>query len=62
MMIEQIMGFVEQNRESHATKNVFRRILGVYPERIDQRMLAELQRGLQQAEPDEVEACYYIIT
>ncbi|MGB9792805.1 MAG: hypothetical protein ACPLTR_09565 [Thermacetogeniaceae bacterium] len=62
MMIEQIMDFVGQHRESHAAKNIFRRILGVYPDKIDQGMLSELQKGLQQADPDEVEACYYIIT
>lgn len=61
VMIEQIMEFVEQHRESHATRNIFRRILGAYPERIDQGMLSDLQKGLEEAGPDEIEACYYII-
>ncbi len=61
MMIEQIMDFVEQHRESHASRNVFRRILGTYPEKVDRGLLSDLQKGLEDAEPDVVEACYYII-
>jgi len=61
MMIEQIMDFVEQHRESHASRSVFRRILGTYPEKVDHGLLSDLQKGLEEAEPDVVEACYYII-
>lgn len=60
-MIDQIVNFVGENRESQATVAVCRRILGHYPEEMDGRTLAKLRQGLEGAGQDEIESCYYIV-
>lgn len=60
-MIDQIVSFVEQHRESQASVAVCRRILGHYPEELDQSILNDLRQGLERAGEDEVESCYYIV-
>ena len=60
-MIDEIIDFVSQHKESTASVSVWRRILGFYPEEVNSSVLADLRNGLEKAEPDEVEACYYII-
>ncbi len=60
-MINEIVSFVGQHHESTASIAVFKRILGTYPEEINQEVLANLQDNLQVADPEEVETLYYII-
>ncbi|MDH7578993.1 MAG: hypothetical protein QHH75_14535 [Bacillota bacterium] len=60
-MIEQILAFVEQHQESQATRTVCRRILGSHPGRVTRETLSDLQNRLEAADPEEVEACYYLI-
>ncbi len=60
-MIEQILAFVEQHQESQATRSVCRRILGAHPGRITRETLLDLEHRLKTAEPEEVEACYYLV-
>lgn len=60
-MINEIINFVGKYQESTASIAVFRRILGSYPERINQETLAHLQEKLRLADPDEVESLYYIV-
>ncbi len=60
-MIEEIVNFVGQHQESTASLSVYRRILGSHPSHINQETLSELRRGLAEADPEEVESCYYII-
>lgn len=60
-MIQQIIAFVGQHQESQATRTVYRRILGSHPDKITRETLGNLQKRLEKADPEEVEACYYLI-
>lgn len=60
-MINEIISFVGKYQESTASIAVFRRILGSYPEQINQETLADLQEKLRLADPDEVESLYFIV-
>jgi len=60
-MINRIVDFVRQHRESQATVAVCQRILGRYPEDFDQRTLSELRENLKEAGWDEIESCYYLV-
>lgn len=60
-MIEQIVNFVKEHQESQASIAVCRRILGHCPEEMDGHTLAKLQQGLEGAEQDKIESCYYIV-
>lgn len=60
-MIEEILSFVEKHQESYATRNIYRRLLGNYPEKITANELENLNRELQTANPEEVEAYFYMV-
>lgn len=60
-MIAQILDFVEQHRESTASRAVYRRILGSQPEGMAGDTLTELRKRLDTADPNELEACYYLV-
>ena len=60
-MIEEIVNFVKEHRESTASIAVCRRILGSYYPQMDGSTLSSLQEGLKSVDPEEVEALYYII-
>ena len=60
-MIKEIVDFVKHHHESTASVSVYRRILGVHPGETNRDIIYNLQKGLEDAEPDEIESCYYII-
>ncbi len=60
-MIKEIVDFVRHHHESTATVSVYRRILGTHPGEFNRDIIYNLQKGLETAEPDEIESCYFII-
>lgn len=60
-MIQEIVSFVKHHHESTASVSVYRRILGVHPGAVNKEILYDLQKGLESAELDVIETCYYII-
>ena len=60
-MIKEIVDFVKHHHESTASVSVYRRILGVHPVEMNRDTIYNLQKGLEGAELDEIESCYYII-
>ncbi|SNX54900.1 hypothetical protein [Thermoanaerobacterium sp. RBIITD] len=59
--ISEIVDFVERYKESMASQMVMSRILGDKSAKVDNETIAELKHHIENANDDELEACYYII-